>query len=128
MMNLHTDKKTFTDIIDTVSEETSTARDIIEKDYYVTLIMKEFFSEEEGLVFKGGTSLSKGYHLINRFSEDIDLNYIDHDALSRSKRKQIKYALKDVAYRYPILKIPEATGISTAMRSNMKSPIRLPQS
>ena len=99
MMNLHTDKKTFTDIIDTVSEETSTARDIIEKDYYVTLIMKEFFSDEEGLVFKGGTSLSKGYHLINRFSEDIDLNYIDHNALSRSKRKQIKYALKDVAER-----------------------------
>ena len=87
MMNLHTDKKTFTDIIDTVSEETSTARDILEKDYYVTLIMKEFFSEEEGLVFKGGTSLSKGYHLINRFSEDIDLNYIDQQCLKQKQEE-----------------------------------------
>ena len=87
------------DIIDTIAEETSTARDIIEKDYYVTMIMKEFFHIEGGLVFKGGTSLSKGYHLINRFSEDIDLNYINHDVLNRSKRKQIKYTLKDVTDR-----------------------------
>ena len=99
MMSLHTDRNTFMDIIDTVSEELQTARDIIEKDYYVTMIMKEFFHDQDGLVFKGGTSLSKGYHLINRFSEDIDLNYIDHDSLTRSKRREIKYGLKDVTDR-----------------------------
>ena len=31
------------------------------------------FSVEKTVTFKGGTSLSKGYHLISRFSEDIDL-------------------------------------------------------
>ena len=87
------------DIIDVISQELGIAREIIEKDYYVTMVMKEFFHDEEGLVFKGGTSLSKGYHLINRFSEDIDLNYIDHDSLNRRKRKEIKYELKDVADR-----------------------------
>ena len=96
MMNLHTDKEAFQQIIDAVSENTGTARDIIEKDYYVTMILEEFFLAENGLVFKGGTSLSKGYHLINRFSEDIDLNYIDHTALNRNKRREIKYTLKDV--------------------------------
>lgn len=55
MMNLHIDRETFTDIIDTVSEETGIARDIIEKDYYVTMVLKEFFHDEQGLVFKGGT-------------------------------------------------------------------------
>ena len=47
----------------------------IEKDWYVTLALSIVFSTEfaEHLVFKGGTSLSKGWNLIERFSEDIDL-------------------------------------------------------
>ena len=67
MMSLHTDKDAFMEIINATSEDLQIARDIIEKDYYVTMILREFFRKEEGLVFKGGTSLSKGYHLINRF-------------------------------------------------------------
>jgi hypothetical protein len=47
----------------------------IEKDWWVTLVLKALFQSAYAnhLVFKGGTSLSKGYKLINRFSEDIDL-------------------------------------------------------
>ncbi len=47
----------------------------IEKDLWVTTILQLIFSlpVAERLVFKGGTSLSKGYGLIDRFSEDIDL-------------------------------------------------------
>lgn len=45
-----------------------------EKDYYATLVLGVIASELDGLVlFKGGTSLSKAYGLINRFSEDLDL-------------------------------------------------------
>lgn len=96
MMNLHKNKEEFLRVVDIVYDSTGVQRDIIEKDYYVTLILKEFFNVEEGLVFKGGTSLSKAYHLIDRFSEDIDLNFINHAALNRNKRKEIKYKLKDV--------------------------------
>jgi predicted nucleotidyltransferase component of viral defense system len=49
---------------------------IIEKDFWVCLVLKMLFMEspfKESLVFKGGTSLSKVYKLIDRFSEDIDL-------------------------------------------------------
>jgi Nucleotidyl transferase AbiEii toxin, Type IV TA system len=48
---------------------------VVEKDFWVTLALKATFSTETGkhLVFKGGTSLSKGWGLIDRFSEDIDL-------------------------------------------------------
>ena len=42
-MNLHLDNKTFLDIIDEVSNQTGISRDIIEKDYYVILILKELF-------------------------------------------------------------------------------------
>lgn len=47
----------------------------VEKDWWVTEIMRIVFSlpYAEAFVFKGGTSLSKGYDLIRRFSEDIDL-------------------------------------------------------
>ncbi|MBC9930943.1 nucleotidyl transferase AbiEii/AbiGii toxin family protein [Chitinophaga qingshengii] len=47
----------------------------IEKDWWVTLTLKALFQSAYAnhLIFKGGTSLSKGWKLIQRFSEDIDL-------------------------------------------------------
>lgn len=51
--------------------------EIIEKDYWVVWILERLFSLERVkpyLTFKGGTSLSKAYQLIDRFSEDIDLS------------------------------------------------------
>lgn len=49
---------------------------IIEKDFWVALVLDYLFNKskyKESFTFKGGTSLSKGYSLIRRFSEDIDL-------------------------------------------------------
>jgi hypothetical protein len=51
--------------------------EIIEKDFWVVWILGRLFSLEKVrsyLTFKGGTSLSKVYGLIDRFSEDIDLS------------------------------------------------------
>jgi hypothetical protein len=56
---------------------------IIEKDFWVCWVLKQLFSIEAlsgRLLFKGGTSLSKVFHAINRFSEDIDLA-VDYVAL-----------------------------------------------
>ena len=46
---------------------------IIEKDFWVCWILEQLFALPHGMVFKGGTSLSKGYQLIDRFSEDLDI-------------------------------------------------------
>ena len=49
---------------------------IVEKDFWVCWILKHLFAEpglKEQMIFKGGTSLSKVFGLIDRFSEDIDL-------------------------------------------------------
>ena len=48
---------------------------IIEKDWWVTITLRVIFNMDVSpyLVFKGGTSLSKGWNLIDRFSEDIDV-------------------------------------------------------
>jgi Nucleotidyl transferase AbiEii toxin, Type IV TA system len=59
------------------------AEAIIEKDFWVCWVLKQLFSNKafEGrLLFKGGTSLSKIFNAINRFSEDIDLA-VDYVAL-----------------------------------------------
>lgn len=56
---------------------------IIEKDFWVCWVLKQLFSIEAlsgRLLFKGGTSLSKIFHAINRFSEDIDVA-VDYVAL-----------------------------------------------
>jgi Nucleotidyl transferase AbiEii toxin, Type IV TA system len=50
---------------------------LLEKDVWVVWALQGLFASPLGkhLVFKGGTSLSKGYDVIQRFSEDIDLTY-----------------------------------------------------
>ena len=57
--------------------EIGLSEDIIEKDFWVCWLLKELFQLEgikENLTFKGGTSLSKVYKVIERFSEDIDVS------------------------------------------------------
>jgi hypothetical protein len=50
---------------------------LLEKDVWVVWAVDALFSSPYGpnLVFKGGTSLSKGYDIIKRFSEDVDVTY-----------------------------------------------------
>jgi predicted nucleotidyltransferase component of viral defense system len=64
------------DIFAEAADRKGLAEAIIEKDFWVCWILKQLFSIEalsNRLLFKGGTSLSKVFHAINRFSEDIDL-------------------------------------------------------
>jgi len=63
------------DIYNQVSNLTGLPPAAIEKDWWVTLTLKAIFSLSfaDHIVFKGGTSISKGWNLIERFSEDIDL-------------------------------------------------------
>ena len=58
-----------------LSVKTGIQAQAIEKDAWVTLVLRLIFNSEisKHLIFKGGTSLSKAYKLIQRFSEDIDL-------------------------------------------------------
>lgn len=84
---------------------------VAEKDFWVTWVLDRLFGDAELsrlLMFKGGTSLSKAYRLIERFSEDIDL-ILDWRVLSgedplaeRSKAKQEKLnaAINDQAQAY----------------------------
>lgn len=74
----------------------------IEKDWWVTVTLKALFQTDcrESLIFKGGTSLSKGFNIIERFSEDIDLA-ISHSFFGIEKtNKSQRDKLKKLARRY----------------------------
>ena len=62
------------EVLETVSREIKKAEILIEKDTIQSMFLNELSKVNLPFVFKGGTSLSKAYNLINRFSEDIDLS------------------------------------------------------
>jgi len=88
-MYLHENKETFLNVLETVSKVSGIQADLVEKDYYVSLILKEIAASSDKAVFKGGTSLSKALKVINRFSEDIDISFSEH--IGASRRKKLKY-------------------------------------
>ena len=81
-MYLH-ESKDFKEILDKTHEETGYEAAIIEKDYYVSMMLKNLSKTEHEFIFKGGTSLSKAYNVINRFSEDIDLTVSEKPTQSK---------------------------------------------
>ncbi len=72
------------DIFQAISNETGMPIFAVEKDWWVSRTLEIIFQMDiaKHLVFKGGTSLSKAWKLIERFSEDIDL-VIDKEFLER---------------------------------------------
>ncbi|MBM3191741.1 MAG: nucleotidyl transferase AbiEii/AbiGii toxin family protein [Chlamydiae bacterium] len=84
---------------------------IIEKDYFVTEVLR-IISQTSGdkVIFKGGTSLSKGWNLIQRFSEDVDIFFdpkafdphLGKNAINRELKK-----LRQAIEKYPGLKFIE---------------------
>lgn len=67
-------KDQWKEIIETVAAEERRTTQMVEKDTVQSMILLELSKSEVPFVFKGGTSLSKAYGLIDRFSEDIDLS------------------------------------------------------
>ncbi|MCP1108834.1 nucleotidyl transferase AbiEii/AbiGii toxin family protein [Ohessyouella blattaphilus] len=87
-MILHHDKEAFEELITATSNVLHIPTTIVEKDYYVTLALKELSQRIPGMVFKGGTSLSKCYQIIDRFSEDIDISLSAEDGIPGESRKR----------------------------------------
>jgi len=91
---LHEDKKALEEAIRATANTLSLPIEYVEKDYWITYTLKTLASSDmdDEIVFKGGTSLSKAYNLISRFSEDIDIAVLT-ESLSGN---QIKTKLKKI--------------------------------
>lgn len=73
MSFVHESGQEFADLLEIVAAERGLRRSIVEKDYWVTHALWALSVGGFEVWFKGGTSLSKGFSLIERFSEDLDL-------------------------------------------------------
>lgn len=95
-MKLHRDKYSFLNIIGLIRGVTGIREDILEKDYYVTLLLKELSEKQETLpaYFKGGTALYKAQKSIRRFSEDIDLTVCIDNCSGNQAKKRLEAATK----------------------------------
>jgi hypothetical protein len=94
-MILHQSQSLFRNAIRMTSDRMKLPASFIEKDYWVCVSLYTIFDNKLGhdIIFKGGTALSKCFHLIERFSEDIDLivlkNPGDSESTLKSKLKRI---------------------------------------
>ncbi len=83
------------EIIETVAAEEHRTAQMIEKDTIQSMFLLELSKSELPFVFKGGTSLSKAFNLIDRFSEDIDLSM--SRKITESEKKNTKNTITEIA-------------------------------
>lgn len=83
------------EIIETVARELGRSEQMVEKDTIQSMFLFELAKSELPFVFKGGTSLSKAYNLIDRFSEDIDLSM--NQRPTQSERVKSKELIIEIA-------------------------------
>ena len=93
-MKLHLDEPAFETLLLDVAGRTGIRADIIEKDYYVTLLLNELAGKQKEVpaYFKGGTALYKALGSIRRFSEDIDLTVAIDDCSNSQAKKRLDKA------------------------------------
>lgn len=83
------------EIIETIAAEERRTTQMVEKDTVQSMILFEISKSELPFVFKGGTSLSKAYGLIDRFSEDIVLSM--NRKPTESEKKKTKNSIVAIA-------------------------------
>ena len=91
-MTLHSDKELFKDTLEVINKDANIYFDILEKDYYVCMILRYISEHQEELqaYFKGGTAVYKILEM-HRFSEDIDLTVkVDENITDSQKSKKLK--------------------------------------
>lgn len=98
------------EIIETVARENGRTELMVEKDTVQSMFLLELSKSALPFVFKGGTSLSKAYNLIERFSEDIDLS------MNRKPTESERKASKEL-----IIQIAESLGMTLANPDKIKS-------
>lgn len=112
-MKLHQNMEVMKELIEIISARSNVSVEVLEKDYYVTLILKELSEKEnQGYAyFKGGTALYKALKSIRRFSEDIDLTVYVNDCLTNSqKQKRLKESVMNYKSLFFKEKVKESRG------------------
>jgi len=121
-MNLHTDQNLFSQALLSCSQKLGIPAIYIEKDYWVTCVLQLISRSEvnEFTILKGGTSLSKCFDLIKRFSEDIDLVIIKNAGdTSNTLKRKLKLISKVISQKLPEENAPGITNKKGVIRKTV---------
>lgn len=88
---LYKNKNSFLSFVSNINILSGLDTTIIEKDYYVTMLLRLLSNKLDYIVFKGGTSLSKTKKVINRFSEDIDIS--TSRKITQGEKRKVKTSI-----------------------------------
>jgi len=121
-MKLHEDKKLFIDTLRAAAEHLNIKLEFVEKDYWITLVLSRLAKSKyvATSVFKGGTSLSKGYNLIERFSTDVDIAIINNMGKTGNQvRTIIRNIEKEITVDLRELKMDGVTSKGSMFRKSV---------
>lgn len=121
-MKLHLDEIEFKNLILLTANEFKLNATFVEKDYWITLVLSRLAKSKylNESVFKGGTSLSKGYNLIDRFSEDIDIAIINDMGKTGNEIKTIIRSIeKEITIDLTELQIDGVTSKGSRFRKSV---------
>ncbi len=93
---LHSDKDEFLKVLERTSAQTEFPLRLLEKDYYITIVLSKINELSKDLIFKGGTCLSKLYYSYYRLSEDLDFTLkLPSDNSTRATRRNAIKPIKE---------------------------------
>ena len=120
-MRLHTNIQDFNELISLTATHFSILPEFVEKDYWITLILNRLSqsSHANSVVFKGGTSLTKGYRIINRFSEDIDIALLDEQLTGNALKTKIRKIEKVITVDLTEIEEPGVTRKGSVYRKSL---------
>jgi predicted nucleotidyltransferase component of viral defense system len=98
-ITVHEDGDFFREAILYTANMTGLNSQLVEKDYFCSVLLSVLYSDESSLVFKGGTCLSKVYGGSYRLSEDLDFMISTSSDSSRSLRRKTIEPLKKIVGR-----------------------------
>jgi predicted nucleotidyltransferase component of viral defense system len=120
-MKLHLNSQDFNELVRLSAQHFNMATAFVEKDYWLTLILNRLAHStySEQVVFKGGTSLSKGYRLISRFSEDIDIATINENLTGNALKTKIRTIEKEITVDVTEMIEPKLTSKGSMYRKSV---------
>ena len=120
-MKLDQQPELLADAVRATSEYYHIAPVYIEKDYWISKILQQLSRSiyANNTVFKGGTSLSKGYGLIKRFSEDVDVAVLTGELSGNQIKTLITKVCKEMTQGLQEQDVPELTSKGSRYRKTL---------
>lgn len=117
-MKLHQNPELFTTLIEAVRAATRIEAAFVEKDYWLTTVLWELsrLPQASIVVFKGGTSLSKAYGIIERFSEDVDFALLVDGLSGNQVKSRMDSISKGITRHLPEIHHPNITSKGSRFR------------